>query len=445
MRVVVTVLPVAGLLVGLLAGLLVGAAGCRGRLPTPPAEGEGEGEGEGELPDPDALRALVQRGEAVAADGGPAVDPDGLPRPPDGVVAADLGDLVVDADGSTGAFFVDVDARVRALSLVVVGDADALVIPTRVLDPDGVLVVDGTPLPTDSPGHEQIEGLARGFTGQFASPGRVLPARGVGAFAVPSSPDVPLRPGRWRLQVGQFSLGFDDGGDPVPSPRAGAVRVVVLLRSTPVGPADVGLALHYTGAAGLTAATAPAAPPIVDALTLLADVLGGVDVAVDDVVHLDVADGASRQTVVLDPPFCDGGELDALARQGLPDRLNVFVVDTFECGTFGPFLLGLAAGQPTVPFARTPRGGVVVAASFIADEPELFSLAVAHELGHLMGLFHSQENDRFGADIFDHLADTPDDEGARENLMFFDVSRIEDAVLTATQGRVLQAMPLVQP
>jgi hypothetical protein len=425
----------------LLSGLFVGAMACRGRLPTPPVTGEGEGE----LPNPEALRMLVGRGEAVGAASGPSVDPDELPAPSDGVVVADLGDLVVDDAGSTGAFTIDIDERVRGVTVVVIGDADALVIPTRIEDPDGVLVVDGTPLPTDSPGHEQIEGLARGFTGQFASPGRVLPARGIGAFAVPSTPDVPQRPGRWRLQVGQFNPGFDENGDPLPSPRPGAVRVVVLLRSAPVGPAAVGLALHYTGAAGLTAATAPTAPAIFDALDLVTNVLGSVEIAVDDLVHIDVPDGAGRQTVVLDPPFCDGGELDALARLGLPDRLNVFVVDTFECGAFGPFLLGLAAGQPMVPFARTPRGGVVVAASFIADEPELFSLAVAHELGHLLGLFHSQENDRFGADIFDHIEDTPNDEGARENLMFFDVSRVEDAVLTAGQGHVLQVMPLVRP
>ena len=425
----------------LLAVLGVGASACRGRLPTPPVTGEGEGE----LPNPEDLRGLVGRGEAVGAASGPIVGLDELPAPFDGVVVADLGDLVVDDAGSTGAFTIDIDDRVRGVSVVVVGDADALVIPTRVEDPTGVLVVDGTPLPTDSPGHEQIEGLARGFTGQFASPGRVLPARGIGAFALPSTPDVPLRPGRWLVQVGQFHLGFDGDGDPVPLPRPGAVRVVVLLRSAQVGPASVGLALHYTGAAGLTAATAPEAPAILDALELVTNVLGSVEIAVDDLVHIDVPDGAGRQTVVLDPPFCDGGELDALARLGLPDRLNVFVVDTFECGAFGPFLLGLAAGQPMVPFARTPRGGVVVAASFIADEPELFSLAVAHELGHLLGLFHSQENDRFGADIFDHIEDTPNDEGARENLMFFDVSRVEDAVLTAGQGQVLQAMPLVRP
>jgi hypothetical protein len=427
-----------------LLGVLLSSAGaCRGRLPTPP--GEGEGEGEGELPDPDALRALVSRGDATEAAVGPAIDGASIPGGGDGVVVADLGALVVDASGSTGAFFVDVDARVRGLTVVIAGEAGDLVIPTAVEAPDGTLVVDGTPLPTDTPGHEQIEGLSRGFTGQWASPGRVMPARGIGAFPVPSSPDVPLQAGRWRLRVGRFAQGFDDGGDPVPMPLAGAVRVFVMLRSAPVGPGHVGLALHYTGAGGITASTAPAQPAIRAALALLTTVLRDVDVAIDDVIHLDVPDGDSRQTVVLQLPFCDGGELDELARLGVPDRLNVFVIDAFECGNLGPFLLGLAAGQPMVPFARTPRGGVVVAASFLVDEPERFSLAVAHELGHLMGLFHTQENDRFGADLFDHIADTPDDDGARENLMFFDVSRIEEASLSAGQGQVLQAMPLVRP
>ncbi len=428
-----------------LAVLLLSAGACRGRLPSSFTVGAGGGEGEGELPDPAALRALVSPGEAAVAEDGPPVEDGLVPVEQDGVVVADLGNLVVDATGSSGVFFVDVDARVRALTLVVIGEVEDLVIPTMVEAPDGSVVVDGTPLPTDTPGHEQIEGLARGFTGQWASPGRVMPARGIGAFAVPSSPDVPLQEGRWRLRVGRFSLDFDAGGDPVPTPEPGALRVLVLVRSAPVGPGSVGLALHYTGAGGLTAQTAPSQPALRDTLALLTTLLSGVDVAIEDVVYLDVPDGDSRQTVVLQPPLCDGGELDDLARLGVPDRLNVFVVDAFECGNFGPFLLGLAAGQPMVPFARSPRGGVVVAASFLVEEPELFSLAVAHELGHLMGLFHTQENDRFGADLFDHIADTPDDDGARDNLMFFDVSRVEEASLSHGQGRVLQSMPLVRP
>lgn len=395
--------------------------------------------------DPAALVRLVSRGDAVVARSGPLVPDDLIPRPPETVAVADLGPLMVGDDGSTGSFFVDVDARVRALTLVVVGEPDDVVVPTRIVAPSGRVVVDGAPLPDRATGHEQIEGLSRGFTGQWVSPGRVLAAVGVGAFAVPSSPDVPLEPGRWAIQVGRFTVATDDDGDPVPVPRSGAVRVFVLLRGARVDSGSVGIAFHYSGASGLTATTAPSSAALVATQMLLQDALGSGDVDVDDVIHLDLPDAASHQLVVVEMPRCEGPELDALARLGVPDRLNVFIVDAIECGNVGPFLMGFATGQPMVPWARSPRGGVVIAASLLADDPELFALTVTHELGHLMGLFHSQENDRFGVDLYDHIADTPDDEGARRNLMFFNVSRVEDAMLTPGQGRVMQAMPMVLP
>jgi hypothetical protein len=418
-------------------------------LPSPhgeqPREYVDAGSPEDIVVDTDALAALVSLGDAIAAPRGPTV-PDALrPRPPAPIAVADLGPIVVGDDGSTGAFFVDVDARVHGLTLVVVGEDDDVVIPTHAVAPDGRVVIDGAPLPSTTPGYEQIEGLSRGFTGQWASSGRVVAAVGVGAFAIPSSPDVPLMTGRWSLRVGRFAVETDGDGDPVPLPRAGAVHVFVVLRGAPVGDGAVGLAFHYTGAAGLTSTTAPESPPLLAAQSLLAAVFGGAAVDVSDTVHLDLPDGPSAQTVVVDLPRCEGPELDELVRRGEPDRLNVFVIDAIECGNFGPFLLGFATGLPTVPWARSARGGVVVAASLVADDPELFALTVTHELGHLMGLFHSQENDRFGAALYDHIADTADDERAQGNLMFFNVSRIEAAVLTPGQGQVLQAMPMVLP
>jgi hypothetical protein len=395
--------------------------------------------------DPAVLVGVVSRGQAAVAPSGPVVPDELVPHPPPTIAVADLGPLVVGDDGSTGSFFVDVDERVHGVSLVVVGEPDDVVIPTRVVAPSGRIVIDGTPLPTSANGSEQIEGLSRGFTGQWVSPGRVLAAVGVGAFAIPSSPDVPLEPGRWAMQVGRFVVTADSDGDPVPVPRPGAVRVFVMLRGASVAAGAVGLAFHYSGAAGLTATTAPSSPPLLATQTLLDQVLGSVGVDVNDVMHLDLPDAASHQTVVVDLPRCEGPELDGLARLGAPDRLNVFVIDALECGSFGPFLLGVATGQPMVPWARSARGGVVVAASLLEDDPDLFALTVTHELGHLLGLFHSQENDRFGADLFDHIADTPNDDGAQRNVMFFNVARVEDAVLTPGQGSVLQAMPMVLP
>ena len=432
-----------------LAMSIIGAgAACRGRVANGAHvdAGEGEGEDAGELPDARDLRLLVGRGEAVAATDGPDVPAVSWPTPPAGVVVVDLGNLVVGADGRTGAFHVDVDERIHGLTVVVYGDADAFVIPMRVLGADGMVVVDDAPLPGDTPGLVQLKGLSRGFTGQFASPGRVLPQRGMGAFQLPSSPDLPLTPGRWRIQLGQFDV--DEAAaanDPVITPRPGAVRVAVLLRVQRVGPGAVGLAFHFTGAAGLTTSTASASPAFLDMLALVGNVYGGVDVDVTDVALLDIPDGDTVRTVVLATPACDGGELDALAARGVPDRLNVFVIDRFECGAVGPFLLGLSSGLPVLPWAQSPRSGVVVAGSFLLDDPALFAVAVAHELGHTLGLYHSRENDRFNADIYDVVNDTPDDDDARANLMYFDVSRGASSGLSVGQGRVIQTSSMVLP
>lgn len=431
-----------------LAMSIIGAgAACRGRVANGAhvEAGNGEGEAVGELPDARDLRLVVGRGEAVAATDGPDVPAVSLATPPAGVVVVDLGNLVVGADGRTGAFHVDVDERIHGLTVVVYGEADAFVIPMRVLGADGVVIVDDAPLPGDTPGLVQMKGLARGFTGQFASPGRVLPQRGMGAFQLPSSPDLPLTQGRWRIQLGQFDVDASAANDPVITPRPGAVRVAVLLRVQRVGPGSVGLAFHFTGAAGLTTSTASASPAFLDMLALVGNVYGGVDVDVTDVALLDVPDGDTVRTVVLATPACDGDELDALAARGVPDRLNIFVIDRFECGGVGPFLLGLSSGLPALPWAQSPRSGVVVAGSFLLDDPELFAVAVAHELGHTLGLYHSRENDRFNADIYDVVKDTPDDDNARANLMYFDVSRGASSGLSVGQGRAIQTTSMVLP
>ncbi len=426
-------------------------AGCRGRIPSAlPQEGEGEGggegegEGEGELPDPDDIRALVDGSGIVAADVGPDGADAFVPADVEGVVAVDLGNVVVEA-GVSGDVVVNVDARVHGLVAVVIGDVGAHVIVSRAIAPDGSAVIADDAISDDTPGFSQINGLARGFTGQFMSPGRVMPQARVGAFPVPSSPDVALSPGPWRLRFAHARAVVDDNGDERMVDNDAPLRVVLLLRTAPVRPGRVGLTVHLSGAASLTANTAPNAPSVQRMLEVIGDTFRDVGVTVDDVRFVDVEDGAAVQVLVLDEPRCDGPELDGLSVRGDVDRLNVFIIDHFECGAFGPFLLGFAAGLPQVPLARTPRSSVVVAGSFLADDPELFAVAVAHELGHSLGLFHTQENDRFGADIYDVVADTPNDERAKDNLMFFDAARGSSHPLTRGQGLAMQRFAAVRP
>ena len=100
----------------------------------------------------------------------------------------------------------------------------------------------------------------------------MLPQRGLGAFLVPSSPDVPLTPGRWQVDLGQFDVdSSSNANDPLITARPGAVRVFVLLRAVRVVAGAVGLAFHFTGAVDLTAQSAPSSPAFQDMLALVAE------------------------------------------------------------------------------------------------------------------------------------------------------------------------------
>lgn len=413
-------------------------------------EGEGEGEGEPLPLDDDQVRL----GTALNNDdGAPVVDEGSLAVPPDeagpnglpAVSLFDLGNLDVDVDGYTGTVLWDVDARVTGVTFVVYGTDTVMVM--RAEDGGGGVVIDDRVVPPETPAFEQVNALSTGFPAQFLSPGRVLPARGAGAFAIPSTTDVPMSAGTWSARFGHFVVSFDADGNPTTTPVPTPVRVLALVRTAPVVAGSIKLALHFSGAQGLTADQAEVSASFNDALDLLRDSWSAVGVDASDVEFVDMADGAAFQTIVLDEPRCDGGDMDALVKKGRPGRLNLFFVERFECGPFGPFLLGMSPGIPGVPFATgTARSGIVVAGSFLASNPADFAVVMAHEAAHFVGLFHTQENDRFGDDdVYDNIADTGESPASRANLMYFDVSRISEQTLTAGQGKTMQANPAVQP
>ncbi len=389
----------------------------------------------------------VRRGTARPAAGDAPLVPDGtIPIPPDGVVVVDVGAIEVDDDGMTGTIELDVDDAVAGVTVVVVGQPDAHVILGHAEAPDGAAVIDDAAPDPATPGLAQATSLSRGFPGPFFSPGRVLPAPHVGAFALPSTADLPLSPGLWRFRVGHHVVAFDDAGRPTVRPLARPVRVVVVVRTTPPSPGRIDLALHFTGSGGLTADAASRSPVLADVLARVGGIFADAGIVVGDVAFADLADGAALRTLVLEPPLCEGDDLAALMERGRSDRVNVFFVDRFECGAIGPFLLGLSPGIPGVPWAGGTRSsGIVVAGTFLSTTPERLAVTIAHELGHHLGLFHSQENDRFGAALYDNIADTDEAPGSRENLMFFDVSRISREALSPGQAATLQRGPVVLP
>lgn len=148
-----------------------------------------------------------------------------------------------------------------------------------------------------------------------------------------------------------------------------------------------------------------------------------------------------------------------------PRSLKLVFVNSLSLGSIGEHLttLGLAGGIPSVP-----KDGTAASSLFVAVEahrvPSSYQLShrflaqtVAHEVGHMMGLFHTTEAD--GA-VFDPIADTDEcaaerygtnaydqvdseicrDVGA-DNLMFW-MGGSASSYLTSEQTFVLRSHPL---
>lgn len=201
----------------------------------------------------------------------------------------------------------------------------------------------------------------------------------------------------------------------------------------------------FTGAGGWTAETAPTDPAFIRAVAGLEEILAeqGVSLGV-----LSYADSPRSFRIIENVAGLgsDLGRLFASSAEAPRNAVNVFLVGELQLG-FGLDRFGVVLGQsgglpgPVLVQGTTGNGvAVAVDAHALYDIMDELDVTIAHELGHLLGLFHTSENNRFRDDpVHDPIADTPQNDASY--LMYFSPN---GSKLSDEQGRVLRANPWVR-
>jgi len=251
---------------------------------------------------------------------------------------------------------------------------------------------------------------------------------GASALVLPQSPELPLRPGRYRVRASGGAAG-------------GTLEVRYLLGPPPTSP-RLHLHLHFVG---LTGACWPATEGTLDAaratqsvgfralLDELRRVLGQVPIRVGDITYQDLAADARWDPLLLTSGRTTPAFGALLSTGSAPDgdhALDVFFIKSFDPSA----VAALSSGVPGPLDAHgTASSGTVVALSPLCGilTPKDLGRLLAHELAHLLGLFHNEESDG----TQDTIADTP---MGPQNLMYWSPTAIE---LTPGQRFVLLRNP----
>jgi hypothetical protein len=252
--------------------------------------------------------------------------------------------------------------------------------------------------------------------------------------------------------------------------RAGDARITTLSREPGAGQLD--LNLFYVGADEFEDPTNQIPATIAGALDEVDRIFEPVGVFVGELrqVHItgellargsDLPDAeVSRgfaQIIQQYRVFPQLPELFKLSAGAGNAAIDVFFVGDIDAQ--GAADVGGITGATPLPFGMhgTGASGIAIAANPLAGDPQRLGRALAHELGHAFGLFHTTETN---GDVFDPFPDTPvcdrtrdkdgsgldasdcEDAGA-DNLMF-PTTNASASKLTADQAALVRAAMILQ-
>jgi hypothetical protein len=316
----------------------------------------------------------------------------------------------VDVDPVTGlSSTIPVLVPDDALSMLVLleGDSSAFYALTRMVDPEGTELIP--------------EGWTSTANGPvcLACVNRIAASRQTHAALIPNAPSVDMVGGQWSFQFMAFS---DSDFTPL---EAGASVSVVVKR---------GETLPDTGALQLQVLIPTALqnlPPDDrgNSLSVMTSQLASVFAQVGITME------APHQTIVDWPAAWLLDDLQSNTHT-LPETLEwgvpVLLVDELTVGA-----------NPLAGFSPVPGGrpfaaglGVTIVVPEAPGELDDLGTAMAHELGHYLGLWHTREAG--GQGVLDPLPDTP--AVSDDNLMTVDLL---GSILTDGQGQVMRGHPAI--
>lgn len=363
---------------------------------------------------------------------------------PDGFVVLAEGTQELTEAGSITLTF-DLPAEASSIEIAALTLPEHAVQITSILSPSGerhVALPDGM--------HNTPEAvLTRGFPEAATSDNVTFARFGDASFRYPNDAVTQLEAGRWEITITTFDVDIVVGpGADYRTTRArtpAPIHAKIFGRLEPVTEGAIDLHVLLGPSSGFEADTALDNSALMGALGVIDQIFAQQSVRIREVIFEDVPD--LPVSAALERDTCDPSEaLRDLGRhvEVTPGYVPIVMIRGFSClvpaGGGRRQNIGDAIGgfSPGIPGVYASRGeAVLVGTSLLEDFPREWTLIMAHEVAHFLGLMHvTQPN----FDLDDNLVDT---DVSGNNLMFPLVDQITSEVLSEQQGVVLRQSPYV--